>query len=54
MMRLLFGAFLALLVLYPALASVVLTIAAHPAVLAFAVGVWAWPRISSRIRRWTA
>ncbi len=58
MMRLAFGALLALLVLYPTLASLVLAAAAavvtHPAVLAFAAGAWAWPRITERIRRWTA
>lgn len=58
MMRLLFGALLALLVLYPPLAAVglavLLTIATQPAVLAFAAGAWTWPRITQRIRRWTA
>lgn len=52
MMRLTFGALLALLVLYPTLAAAALTLAAHPAVLAFAAGVWAWPRIADRIRGW--
>jgi hypothetical protein len=58
MMRLLFGAVLALLVLYPTLAVLLGSLAAlvvsQPAVLAFAAGVWAWPRITQRIRRWTA
>jgi len=54
MMRLAFGALLALLVLYPTLAALALTVATQPAVLAFAAGVWAWPRITQRIRRWTA
>jgi hypothetical protein len=58
MMRLLFGALLGLLVAYPSLAAVVLAVAvavaSQPVVLAFAAGVIAWPRISRRIRGWTA
>jgi ABC-type dipeptide/oligopeptide/nickel transport system permease subunit len=58
MMRLIFGALLGLLVTYPSLLAVVLAVAAalvtEPAVLAFAAGVIAWPRISRRIRGWTA
>lgn len=54
MMRIIFGALLALLVLYPALAVAVLTVAAHPAAVAFLAGVWAWPRIAQRIKGWTA
>ncbi|GAB2732637.1 hypothetical protein [Streptomyces bullii] len=58
MMRLVFGAILALLVLYPALVAIVLAALAvavsQPAVLAFAAGVWAWPRITTRIRGWAA
>ena len=58
MMRLLFGAVLALLVLYPTLAvllgSLVVVALSQPAVVAFAAGTWAWPRITQRIRRWTA
>lgn len=54
MMRFLFGALLALLVLFPALLSVVVTVASQPVVLAFAAGVILWPRISRRIKGWTA
>ncbi|MDX3507347.1 hypothetical protein PV755_00160 [Streptomyces caniscabiei] len=58
MMRIIFGALLGLLVAYPSLLSIVLavaaTVASEPVVLAFAVGVIAWPRITRRIRRWTA
>lgn len=58
MMRLAFGALLGLLVAYPSLLSVVLAVVAaivsQPAVLAFAAGVIAWPRITRRIRGWTA
>ncbi|MBD9735216.1 hypothetical protein IGX29_26110 [Streptomyces sp. H28] len=54
MMRLIFGALLALLVLYPAATDAALTVATHPAALAFAAGVWAWPRIAQRIKGWTA
>jgi hypothetical protein len=58
MMRIIFGALLGLLVAYPSLLSVLLaaavTVASQPVVLAFAAGVIAWPRISRRIRRWTA
>ena len=53
MMRFLFGAVLALLVVYPSLFAVVLTVVSQPAVLAFAAGVLAWPRISRHIRGWT-
>lgn len=53
-----FGAMLALLVLHPSLAAVVLAVAtaavSQPAVVAFAAGVWAWPRISQRIKGWWA
>lgn len=58
MMRLIFGALLGLLVAYPTLLSVVLAVAvaaaSQPVVLAFAAGVIAWPRITRRIRGWTA
>lgn len=54
MMRLAFGALLALLVVTPALRDTVLTVATHPAALAFAAGVWAWPHIAQRFRGWTA
>ncbi len=58
MMRLIFGAVLGLLVAYPALLAIVLAVVAaavsQPAVLAFAAGVLLWPRITRRIRGWTA
>lgn len=58
MMRLIFGAVLGLLVAYPALLAVVLAVVAavvsQPAVLAFAAGVLIWPRITRRVRGWTA
>ncbi|MDX3559051.1 hypothetical protein PV729_46670 [Streptomyces europaeiscabiei] len=58
MMRIVFGALLGLLVACPPLASVVLAVAvavaSQPVVLAFAAGVIAWPRITRRIRGWTA
>jgi len=57
MMRILFGAVLGLLVAYPTLLALVLAVVAglvsQPAVLAFAAGVIAWPRISRHIRGWT-
>lgn len=56
MMRLLFGALLALLVAFPPLLGIVgaaATLAAsQPPVLAFAAGVLAWPPIVRRVRRW--
>lgn len=56
MKRVLFGAVLGLLVAYPALLAVVLTVIAavvsQPAVLAFAVGALLWPRLTRRIRGW--
>lgn len=56
-MRLIFGAILGLLIAYPTLLSVVLTVAAaivsQPVVLAVAAGVIAWPRITRRIKGWT-
>lgn len=58
MMRLVFGAVLGLLVAYPALLAIVLTVVAsavsQSAVLAFAAGVILWPRITRRVRRWAA
>jgi hypothetical protein len=58
MMRLAFGALLGLLVACPPLLSVVLTVAAtvvsQPVVLAAAAGIIAWPRITRRIKGWTA
>ncbi|MFD9192965.1 hypothetical protein ACFWCA_32725 [Streptomyces phaeochromogenes] len=56
MMRILFGALLALLVAVPPLFDIALaaaTLAAsQPPVLAFAAGVMAWPGIVRRVRRW--
>lgn len=58
MMRVLFGAILGLLVAYPALLALALAAVAaavaQPAVLAFAAGVLLWPRITRRMRGWTA
>ncbi|MEU3441787.1 hypothetical protein ABZ755_15445 [Streptomyces griseoincarnatus] len=54
MMRLIFGALLALLVLFPVLRDTVLAVATHPAGLAFAAGTLAWPHIAQRFRGWTA
>lgn len=58
MMRILFGAVLGLLVAYPALLALVLgavaVLVAQPVVLAFAVGVLLWPRLTRRMRGWTA
>jgi len=58
MLRLIFGAILGLLVAYPALLAVVLGVVAavisQPAVIVAAVGIWAWPRITRRIRGWAA
>lgn len=57
MMRLIFGAVLGLLVAYPSLLTVVLAVVAaavsNPVVLAFAAGVWLWPRITRTVRGWT-
>ncbi|MFH9977924.1 hypothetical protein ACH4ND_01425 [Streptomyces sp. NPDC017179] len=58
MMRIIFGALLGLLVAYPSLAAVlgaaVATVAVQPPVLAAAVGIWAWPRITARVKGWAA
>ncbi|MFD8845469.1 hypothetical protein [Streptomyces pseudogriseolus] len=54
MMRLIFGALLALLVLAPALRDAALAVAVHPASLAFAAGVWSWPHIAQRFKGGTA
>ncbi|MET7779585.1 hypothetical protein ABZU94_29815 [Streptomyces mirabilis] len=58
MTRILFGAILGLLVTYPVLLSIVLSIASvalvQPVVLAFAAGVILWPRLARRARRWTS
>lgn len=55
--RLVCGALLGLLVVYPSLLTVVLTIVAaavsQPAVLAFVLGVLARPVLSRRDRRWS-
>ncbi|MEH0445447.1 hypothetical protein QA811_17745 [Streptomyces sp. B21-102] len=53
MMRLAFGAVLGLLVAFPTLLTIVATAAVQPSVLAAAVGVLLWPRITRRIREWT-
>lgn len=52
MTRYLFGALLALLVLFPALLSALAVLAAQPAVLAFAAGVILWPRLARTVRTW--
>ena len=56
MMRIIFGALLGLLVAYPTLLSVVLTVAAaavsQPVVLAVVAGIIAWPRITRRTKGW--
>jgi len=58
MMRIMFGAILGLLITYPALLAILLSIASvvlvKPVVLAFAAGVILWPRLARRARRWTA
>jgi hypothetical protein len=58
MMRIMFGALLGLLVTYPALLAIVISIASvvlmQPVVLAFAAGVILWPRLARRARRWTS
>jgi len=58
MMRILFGAILGLLVTYPTLLAVLLSIASvvlmQPVVLAFTAGVILWPRLARRARRWTS
>ncbi|MEU8906524.1 hypothetical protein [Streptomyces mirabilis] len=56
MMRILFGAILGLLVTYPALLAIVLSVASvvlmQPVVLAFAAGVILWPRLARTVRGW--
>ncbi|MEU1559493.1 hypothetical protein ABZ504_03105 [Streptomyces mirabilis] len=56
MMRIMFGAVLGLLAAYPALlavvTTVVVTLASHTPVLAFAAGVILWPRITRTVRGW--
>jgi ABC-type dipeptide/oligopeptide/nickel transport system permease subunit len=56
MMRTLFGLLLALLVAVPPLFGLAVTvgtaIATQPPVIAFAVGLYTWPRLARRIRRW--
>jgi hypothetical protein len=52
MMRVLFGAFLGLLVAYPPLLGLATTVVLHPVVLAVLVGVLAWPSLARTLRRW--
>ncbi|WP_371646472.1 hypothetical protein [Streptomyces mirabilis] len=56
MMRIVFGAVLGLLVTYPALLAIVLSVACvvlmQPVVLAFAAGVILWPRLARTVRGW--
>ncbi|MFD5050857.1 hypothetical protein ACFWMH_10500 [Streptomyces tendae] len=62
MMRIIFGALLGLLVAFPALGAILLATvgsvavaaATYPPLLAAAAGVWAWPRITRRVRGWWA
>jgi len=58
MLRLIFGALIGLLVAYPALLAVVLavvaTVISQPAIIAAAIAIWAWPRITRTVRRWAA
>jgi hypothetical protein len=56
MMRWIFGILLALLVMVPPLAglalAITLAVASQPPVLAFAIGVYTWPRLARRFRKW--
>jgi hypothetical protein len=56
MMRILFGAILGLLVTYPALLAILLSIASvvlmQPVVLAFAAGAILWPPLARTVRGW--
>jgi hypothetical protein len=56
MMRIMFGALLGLLVAYPALLAIVVSIASvvlmQPVALAFAAGVILWPRLARTVRGW--
>ncbi|MEU9215409.1 hypothetical protein AB0D47_02570 [Streptomyces sp. NPDC048376] len=62
MMRIIFGIVLGVLVACPTLAAILLAIlgsvavtaATYPPVLAAAAGIWAWPRITTRVRGWWA
>ncbi|PAK25802.1 hypothetical protein CJD44_14335 [Streptomyces sp. alain-838] len=62
MMRIIFGLVLGLLVAHPTLAAALLAIVGSvaaaattsPPLLAAAAGIWAWPRITSRVRGWVA
>jgi hypothetical protein len=58
MMRIMFGALLGLLVTYPSLlaivTTIVVTLASHTPVLAFAAGVILWPRLARTVRGWAA
>ncbi|MFI5684674.1 hypothetical protein [Streptomyces sp. NPDC051636] len=53
-----FGAIVGLLVAYPVLLAIVLSVTvalvSQPAVLALAASVLLWPRVARRVRRWTA
>ncbi|MCX4576545.1 hypothetical protein OHB41_25900 [Streptomyces sp. NBC_01571] len=56
MMRILFGALLALVVAWPPLFQLALfgatAAVSCPPVLAFAAGVLFWPRVARKIKRW--
>jgi hypothetical protein len=56
MMRILFGAVLALIVAVPPLAdlalAIALAVASYPPAIAFTVGIFTWPRIVRRLRKW--
>jgi ribose/xylose/arabinose/galactoside ABC-type transport system permease subunit len=56
MMRIMFGAILGLLVTYPVLLAIVVSIASvvlvQPVVLAFTAGVILWPRLARTVRGW--
>ncbi|MFG3110549.1 hypothetical protein [Streptomyces tendae] len=62
MMRIIFGILLGLLVACPTLAAILLAIlgsiavavATYPPLIAVAAGIWAWPRITARVRGWVA
>jgi hypothetical protein len=56
MMRVLFGALLALVVAVPPLANlalaVALAVASYPPAIAFTVGIFSWPHLARRLRKW--
>ncbi|MFK4797807.1 hypothetical protein ACI3K5_03825 [Streptomyces sp. MPA0124] len=54
MMRIIFGIVLGVLVAYPTLAVAVTNLIVQPPVIAAAAGIWAWPRITRRVRGWWA